>query len=124
MKHYFLIPLVGLAGCMSPEEACIKRATHDLNVVDALIVETSKNLSRGYAVRTSERISPSFNWCIGGAENSLDVLYCRQTETKTVKTPVAIDPVAEKRKLATLKTKRKQLARDAAAAEKTCRAGN
>ncbi len=53
MQRYLaMAALLALAACGTPQQQCISAVTHDLTVVDKLIVETQTNIDRGYAYIT------------------------------------------------------------------------
>ena len=45
-----LVPVLALAACQTPREACLSQASSRLRTVDALIRETQGNLDRGFAI--------------------------------------------------------------------------
>lgn len=115
--RYLALGLV-LSGCGTPQERCISSVTRDLRVVDRLIAESQANLARGYAYVTQTVFVPVWDYCSGPVlvqprDGSAPVLVpgqmCWDDEPRTVRRPVAIDPAAEKRKLAGLQEQRRQL---------------
>jgi len=119
-----------LAGCGTPREQCIDRATRELATVGALIAESRANLRRGYAYQSVTVSRPDWricDWIVppprpDGTPVPARPRYCLETVTDTVPRPVPIDPVAEQRKLDNLLARRKVLNRDAAAAVEACKA--
>jgi hypothetical protein len=100
--------LLALAACgPSPREACIARATEELDTLDALIAETEANLLRGYALEPEPRARAGLRICAGGG-GPLSV--CAERSGEVAERPVAIDPVAERMKLANLRARREGLA--------------
>jgi hypothetical protein len=121
----FLPALALLAACATPQEACIGNATRELRTLDTLIAETEANLARGYAFETIEVTRPE--WVICGyypakPKQQPKPRYCFQDVTETSRREVAIDPAAEKRKLAGLVERRRALNGPAASAIAECRA--
>jgi hypothetical protein len=120
-----------LAGCGTPQERCISSVTRDLRVVDRLIAESEADLARGYAYVSETVFVPVWGYCTGPVlvrprDGSAPVLVpgqmCWDDRPQTVRRPVAIDPAAEKRKLAGLQDQRKKLIARAEPAIAQCRA--
>lgn len=120
-----------LAACGTPQEQCISSATRDMRVVDRLIAEAETNISLGFAYETREVTHTEWVICDYVAQPPTapgvkppppKPRYCLDDVTDTVQKPVAIDPVAEKHKLAALKAKRVELTRRAAPAIAACQA--
>lgn len=114
-----------LAACATPREACLTSAVRDLVAIDRLIAEIESNLARGYAIKRVPVTTTGFEFCVGGAtggKGRVGLRYCSTTETKYKDEPEAIDPRAERRKLAELKSSRARLAARAAEAQSSCRA--
>ncbi|MDT8857066.1 hypothetical protein RNZ50_18920 [Paracoccaceae bacterium Fryx2] len=129
MKHALILALslpLALAACGTPQQNCIAGQTRDLRVVDRLIVETQQNLSRGYALEEVTVLRPQWVQCYPRAATPGNPTppprMCMRNRPDTVTRPQAIDLDAEARKLASLQTKRAQLARAAAPAIAQCRA--
>jgi hypothetical protein len=125
-----LLPLVALAflvACGTPQEQCIARNTRDLRTVDKLIAEVQGNLARGYALRETSVTRPAWESCLRKAVNKKGKVVvveslCLEDETTTVTKAEAIDPGAERRKLAGLQEQRQKLAGQAEAVVTACRA--
>jgi hypothetical protein len=120
-----------LAGCGTPQERCISSVTRDLRVVDRLIAESQANLARGYALVNQTVYVPVWEYCtppvlVRPKDGSQPVLVpgrmCLDDEPRTVRRSVAIDPAAEKRKLAGLQDQRRKLVARAEPAIAQCRA--
>ncbi len=120
-----------LAACGTPQERCISDVTRELRVVDRLIADSQANLSRGYALVNQTVYVPVWEYCtppvvVRPADGSAPVLVpgrmCLDDEPRTVRRPVAIDPAAEKRKLAGLQDQRKALVARSEPAIAQCRA--
>lgn len=120
-----------LVACGTPQEQCIRSQTRELRTVDRLIAETRSNLARGYAYETQEITRTEWVICDyidvppskpGGAKPPPKPRYCLDDVTETVRKAVAIDPAAERRKLAGLTDRRSVLNRQAVAAIEQCRA--
>lgn len=122
---------LGLAGCGTPQERCIASVTRDLRVVDRLIAETEVNLARGYAMVDQTIFVTTWNYCTGpvlvqpnagGPPVLVPGQMCLDDEARTVRRPVAIDPAAERRKLAGLQDQRRKILARAGPAIAQCRA--
>jgi hypothetical protein len=120
-----------LAACGTPQEQCIGTATRELRTVDRLITETMGNLSRGYSYETEEITRTEWVICDyvqdpapvpGGPLPKPRPRYCFDDVTDTVRREVPIDPALERRKLAGLEDKRRELNSRAAAAIAQCQA--
>lgn len=109
-----------LAACATPEKRCIEDATKDLKVVQSLIATTEANLLRGYAIETRERNVVFTDFCIGGGRSNVGVSFCNRAEPRVQRTPVAIDTVAERRKLKELKRREARLLEGIPAALDAC----
>ncbi len=116
-----LLPLVA---CATPREACLRAAGSELATLDRLIVETQATLERGYALRREPYSATVLEFCVGGGRSvwggGLGLRYCPEVETRYREVPVAIDPAAERRKLAELRARREAEARRASAAAQAC----
>ena len=107
MKPALLIlGLRGLAACATPQQQCVSNATRDLQVIDSLIVETTQNLQRGYAIREDVVTVPSVNWCFGNYGYNAGVSFCSNNSTRIQRTPVAINVAEEQAKLDGLQQQR------------------
>ncbi|PUB10677.1 hypothetical protein [Yoonia sediminilitoris] len=96
----FLLPLVVLAACATPREQCIRDATSQLRILNALINETQGNLARGYAIVEEQEVRTLSRTCRGRNEDGSTFRFpCDETETVTTTRPVAIDLNAEQDKL-------------------------
>ena len=123
LSAILLLPML-LAACGTPQEQCIRTNTRELRQVDALIAETRANLTRGYGYR--EDIVTDWDWepCLHGRPVPRGHMpdMCWEPYERTVRTPVAIDPASEQRKLAALTERRKALAAQAARIVAACKA--
>jgi hypothetical protein len=124
MKHAaIMVVLLGLAACGTPQEQCINGLTRDLRVVDRLIAEIEGNLARGYAFETVVVSRPAFVDCTPrptAEDPKPKPRQCMGEEDRTVSRPLAIDLNEEAAKLASLKTKRSQLAANASSGIAAC----
>ena len=115
--------LLGLVACGTPQQQCVGSVTRNLTVIDRLIAETEGNLARGYAYARVVETRPGFVDCTPDPTPQRPnprPRQCLEEVSETVSRPVAIDLNAEAAKLASLKTKRAQLARAAAPAIAAC----
>jgi hypothetical protein len=119
-----LLALCTLAACATPREACLRDAAGDLRTLDRLIAETEANLARGFAYASEPYTTTGLEFCLGrGAWRdgvNVGFTYCPVAETRYRDRPVAIDPAAERRKLAELRARRAAEARAAAARVAAC----
>lgn len=126
MKRLTFLALAALAACGTPQEQCINRNTRDLRTVDRLIAESEGNLKRGYAYETITVYEPEWTYCRRRApvEGQPDPppRLCLDQRPVTEQRPKAIDLNEEAQKLASLKEKRKSLARQAEAVIAQCEA--
>lgn len=125
MKRLSFVAFALLAACGTPQEQCINRNTRDLRVVDRLIAETQGNLDRGYAFETVTRVEEYWATCkeevVRDGQTVIQPRLCLKERSFTDKRPKAIDLPEEARKLDGLKTKRKDLARQADAVIAQCK---
>jgi hypothetical protein len=129
MRAFLLPSLLLLAACGTPQQQCINRETRDLRVVERLIAETQGNLARGYGfeevtVFTTEYVdcTPQVVVPEGQPAPAVARRLCLEDVPETVRRPVAIDLVAEQRKLDSLITKRRDLTARAQTAIAACQA--
>lgn len=131
MKALLFLPLgLALAACGTPQEQCIYRETRDLRTVDKLIGTTELNLARGYAMEDRVVYEPVWERCgtrfrtdkKTGAVTAVAPRLCLESRPRTISRPKAIDLAAEARTLASLRTKRADLARAAQGSIGQCRA--
>lgn len=124
MSRLFLLLLLPLAACATPRQACDRAATQDLRVIDALIVETTQNITRGYALEREVVEIPNVQFCygrrVGRKRGEVGMVLCNDTRTQVRERPVAIDIAAEEKKLASLKAKRPEVAQRASLALAAC----
>lgn len=112
---------LALAACATPEERCVIDATKELRTVDGLIAETEGNLARGYAIDREVERRPRLTFCTGGIRNRVGMSFCTTEDIIYRDRPVALDPEAERRKLALLKDRRARLAEAASRNVAACR---
>lgn len=101
---FMIVPLVALAACATPREQCINEVSRDTRVLSALINQTERNISRGYALEQRQDVRTVRGTCRGRNEDGTDFFFrCDETDTINTTVPVAIDLNAERAKLASLK---------------------
>lgn len=126
MKRLTFLTLAVLASCGTPQEQCINRNTRDLRTVDRLIAESEGNLDRGFAYETVTVHDDYWTWCAAPpapeGRPARPPRMCLEDRVITVQRPRAIDLKEEARKLASMKKKRKELARRAEAVIAQCKA--
>lgn len=125
MKTRYLLLLIALTACGTPQEQCIGAATRDMRVVDRLIAEAEGNLARGYAYETVTVFTPKWQDCTPRATESNPTpkpALCFEDVPETTREAVAIDLNAEAAKLKSLREKRSQQAKASTGAVADCRA--
>lgn len=123
MRALALIALLALSACATPRQICEAEALRDLRVVETLIAETEATLARGYGLTREPVTVWNMRPCWRrGRDGRLYSDFCQVREVRTRTRPVAVDMAAERRKLAGLKEKRADLARQAEGALARCRA--
>ena len=116
-----LLPLVGLAACATPREACLADATSAARINAQLIAQTEANIARGFAVERGQRVVERRGICRGVTESGEEVRSrCDKVDVIPVRRPVAIDLEAERAKLASLIKRRSELASRTDAAVAQC----
>jgi hypothetical protein len=127
MRGVVLIVGLLLAACIGPREACLRAAGAELARLDRLIAEGEAALARGYRLERRAETATVLEFCIGMGHrgDGLDagLRYCPEAETRVTEVPVAVDPAAERRKLAALRARREAEAPRARAAAAACPAG-
>ena len=126
MKWYLAAPiLLSLSACGTPQEQCIRSVSHDVIVLDRLIVETQGNLTRGFGYVDTVVSQPAFLDCTPGAtaaNPNPPPQTCFEDVSTTVTKPVAIDLNAEAAKLASMQKRRAQMSKALAPAVADCQA--
>ena len=123
-----LLALVLITACATPEQRCVSRASDELKTVNALIAETELNLQRGYRIEIEVDYSPRLTFCTGtgrwsGSRRAYGgVSFCSGTRRIERERQVAIDPQAERRKLANLQQRQAALRGPTQAALAACQA--
>ncbi|WP_084863362.1 hypothetical protein [Salibaculum halophilum] len=108
MKHMlFLLPLVLLAACATPREACISDARAKLRLLESQIDTAQGNIDRGYALAEVQDLRTVTRTCTGTNEDGSTFTFpCEETRTFTREEPVAINVAEERAKLADLRERR------------------
>ena len=126
MKRLSFLALATLVACGTPQEQCISRNTRDLRTVDRLIAESEGNLARGYAFETVTVYEDYWTTCErpkpAEGQPAPPPRLCLDERPVTEQRPKAIDLDAEAQKLAGLKAKRRDLARQAEKVIAACKA--
>lgn len=120
MKHIYVLPLILLTACATPQERCIATATKDLRVLNRLIAESQGNIQRGYGYETERYTRWDFVVC--GRRGDGKLHYCWEPYDRTRRVPVAVDLTEEQRRLQSMIEKRAQLERAARPRLDACRA--
>ena len=113
--------LAALAGCGTPQEQCIGKATRDMRTVDRLIIELQGNLDRGFGFESITVWEIDYIAC-GTELDPSRVCAIRVPEQE--RRPVAIDLAAEQVKLDQLRARRVQMVRSAAPVVAQCKIDN
>ncbi|WP_209424693.1 hypothetical protein [Pararhodobacter sp. SW119] len=95
-----------LAACADRRGDCVEDALEDVRIVEELIVETERNIARGFATQAEPTVRTGVSLCLTPA-NPLGI--CTRTETEVRDRPVAIDVLAERRKLRQLQAREAEL---------------
>jgi hypothetical protein len=109
MRLPLILCALTLAACATPQERCVLNATKELRTVDGLIAESEANLARGYAIEREYERRPRLTFCAGGIRSNVGLSFCRDTDLYVRDRPVALDPEAERRKLALLRERKARL---------------
>ncbi len=126
MKSYLAAPLLmALAACGTPQQQCVRLASHDMTVLDRLIAETQGNITRGYGFAQTVQTMPEFVEC-GPPTTDRDgkphANLCLEDVPHTVTKPVALDLQIEAAKLASIQKRRGEMAKALAPALADCQA--
>ena len=108
MRRLVLALLLPIAACAPPREACENRVAREIRRLDTLLVETRRDLARGYRFEYYER--RGFGLGLVLCSGSDNVRFCTGTGDRLVRRSVAVDPEAERRKLDLLEARRMRLA--------------
>lgn len=109
-KALILLPLLGLAACATPREACISSVSRDLATVNMLIAQSEATLARGYGVEQRQEVTTRPTFCREVLpDGTVKTEMCEETSIRTVDVPVAIDLDAERNKLRQLQEQRARL---------------
>lgn len=124
MKSYLAAPLVlAIAACGTPQQQCVRLASHDMAVLDRLIVETQGNISRGYGFAQTVETMPAFVECgppTPGRDGKPHTNLCLEDVAHTVTKPVALDLQVEAAKLASMQKRREDMVKALAPAIAEC----
>ena len=122
-QSLFILPLIALTACATPQEQCINNIAREINTIDALINKTQGNVDRGFAVETQQRTREVRSTCRGVTETGEEVrVRCDKVDVRNVRVPVTIDIEAERIKLAQLQDRQRDLTAQSGAAVAQCRA--
>lgn len=103
-----LLPLLMLAACATPREACVAGATRDQRVLEDLADRTRANIARGYALEERQDLSPRLTFCtVRTRSGRVREELCNRNVVTTRAVPVSIDIDAER---ATLASQERRLA--------------
>lgn len=115
-----LFSALALAACETPQQSCVSRASRDLMIVEALIVETRTNISRGFALEYDQEVSTARPHCAFNRYGDDDDHFCDRLEVDEVQRPVAINLEAERAELESLLEQRERLVRQREADVRAC----
>ena len=125
MKRVFVLALLAVTACGTPQEQCISAGTRDLRVVERLIAEAEGNIARGYAWQEVTVID--HRWVDCTPKPTVEVPTpaqnrCLVEMPEISQEPLAIDLNEEAAILASLKAKRARQLLAAKELIKTCEA--
>ncbi|MGB3178718.1 MAG: hypothetical protein WBA90_12680 [Albidovulum sp.] len=106
-----------LVGCTDVGTQCAGREIRELRTIDQLIDETRADMARGYRYETQDT-DARINLCLGGARSNVGVSFC--TDPGRRREAVALDTVAETRKLDALLARRTALLTTIAERQAAC----
>lgn len=92
--------LIVLSGCASPLQQCLDSATSEHDAILFGMTEAQMNITRGYAVHKQ---TVPYTYTGSCYDYYIGTYSCPQTGYRTQETPVSINPVEERKKLANLK---------------------
>ena len=132
MKRIVLGATFGLlTACGTPQEMCILRETRDLRTLNSLIADTEGNIARGFGLQEYTQTVDYWGTCYqpqgagaDGVQPPPVAFPCRRDRDITRTRPVAIDLGAERQKLVSMQSKRRDLARVAEGPIAACKAAN
>ena len=111
-----LLPLP-LLGCISAEESCVRSATAEYRVIDALYEETQANIERGYGLETVDDVVNRLVPCVKNGKRG----FCQEPTLRKRQEAVAINVEDERRILSQLQITRAKAGREADRAVSECR---
>ena len=118
----FVLPLMALTACATPQEQCLGAASREARINAQLIAETQANITRGFGVRREQRVVEAPGFCRGRTETGEAVrVRCNEVDVRNVQVPVALDLDAERAKLDSLLAQRDAIAARTNAAVAQCR---
>lgn len=119
------LPLLALAACATPREACISQGTRDLRSLDRQIEAADLALSRGYVIETRERFGWVEETCRGTDESGERYTYeCREPGWVETEVRVPINRPAEEARRNVLQSQRDALLRQAQPVIAACTAAH
>lgn len=122
-QFIFALPLLALAACETPREACINDVARELRTVNALIAQTRGNLDRGFALERRQETREVRSTCRGVTESGESVrVRCDETRVRNVNVPVTIDLAQERVKLQQLQSRQANLQRQTQQSIAQCQA--
>ena len=121
MFRFALLPALALTlGCTDPRQACLSEATRDLGTIRALIADTEATVRRGYAIETEERTRIFTTFCLGNRTSNVGLSVCNSSQPVISRRPVAVDIGEERRKLASLQVRERELRASTASEIQRC----
>ena len=125
MKRVFVLALLAVAACGTPQEQCISAGTRDLRVVERLIAEAEGNIARGYAWKEVTVIEQRWVDCTPKPTAEVPTPErnrCLVEMPELSHEPLAIDLNAEVATLGSLRAKRAEQLSAAKGLIKACKA--
>lgn len=111
---FVTLPLLALAACATPREACISQGTRDLRSVERQLAQSELALSRGWVTETRERFGWIEETCEGVDDAGEPYTYeCREPGWVEAEVRVPVNRQAEQARRDALAAQRDALLRQA-----------
>ena len=123
MRHaaFTLVPLLALAACATPRQACIADATRDLGQITRQVAQAQDNIARGYAIDSRDEVRLERDTCRGETDDGVGFTYeCVTPRTVRVPVRVPINALAEQARLQSLLTQQAALQAQSQPAVQAC----
>lgn len=118
MRSLVVLSALVLMACSTPQQRCVSPISSQLETINALIVETERNIVRGYSyVNEPSNLRVGINYCAGSYSS---FRFCGSTYNDLNRRPVAVDVAAEQRKLEDLRNQQAALQKALPKAQAVC----